>query len=163
MVKQQSPRAGPAERSSGRHTLPEDIAPRIALPITLLASWFIIWALLSNIILLSLVSSSTPTQLKKDCFPRRNPRQDSYNLRLTKKTDNLNNTSVLALRSNQASQGHYSIIAPRRRNPLTKKKKLTKAEDGGTHDNGSYDNEGPHGDGSYDNGGPYDDGLYDDG
>jgi hypothetical protein len=103
---------------------------------------------------------ATPNTTKNDCFLRRNPtRQDSYPLRLTKKRVNRNNTSVLALRSNQAGQGHYSLITPRRR----KKKKLTKAEDGGVHDNGSYDNEGSHDDGWYHNEGPYNDGLYDDG
>ncbi len=42
MVKQRSPRAGPMERSSGRHTLPKGIALRIALSITLRVLWFII-------------------------------------------------------------------------------------------------------------------------
>ena len=138
MVKQQSPRAGPMERSSSCHTLSEGIALRIALPITLLVSWFIISVLLSSILSLQ-VPSTHSTQLKKYCFPRRNPRQDRFNLRLTNKNSNRNNTSVLSLRSNQASQDHYTIITPRRRSkhkslismsggPITKKKKLMKAE-----------------------------------
>ncbi len=67
MVKQRSPRAGPAERSSGRHTFPEGIALKIALPITLLASWFIILMLLLSILSLQ-VPLTHPTQLKKILF-----------------------------------------------------------------------------------------------
>ena len=107
MVKQLSPGAGPAEWSSGRHTLPEGIALRIALPSTLLASWFIILVLLSSILSLQ-VPLTHPTQLKKDCFLLRNYRQDRFNLRLTKKNDNHNNRSVLVL-------GHYVIFTPQRR------------------------------------------------
>ena len=143
MVKQRSPRAGPAERSSGRHTLPEDIAPRIALPITLLASWFIIWALLSNIILLSLVSSSTPTQLKKDCFPRRNPRREKRNpLHLTKKINDRNNRSVLARLSNQAPSHRTTV--PRAPSDIvdaavaTAMAAFKRTINNGPHDVGSY-------------------------
>ena len=107
MVKQRSPRAGPAERSSNCHTLPEDIASsRIALPIILLAFCFIILVHLSSI-LSAQVPSTHPPQLHKDPFLHRNYRQDRFNLRLTKKTDNHRNRSVLAL--------HYLIFTPQRR------------------------------------------------
>ena len=93
---------------------PEDITQRIALPITLLASWFIIWVLLSIIILSSHIPLSTPTQLKQDCFLRRNHMRDKFNLHLTNKNHNRNNRSVLAL-------GYCTIFTPRRR---SKKKSL---------------------------------------
>ena len=107
MVKQRSPRAGPAERSSGCHTPPEGIASRIALPISLLASWFFIWALLSSILSLQ-VPSPQPTQLRKDRSPRRNYTQDRFNLPPTNKNHVRNNRSVTA-------SAHYSIFTPRRR------------------------------------------------
>jgi hypothetical protein len=107
MVKQRSPRAGPAERSSGCHTLPEGIASRIALPITLLASWLIIWALLSSILSLQ-VPSPHLTQLRKDRSTRRNYTQDRFNLPPTNKNHVRNNRSVIA-------SAHYSIFTPRRR------------------------------------------------
>jgi hypothetical protein len=177
MVKQRSPRAGPAERSSGRHTLPEDIAPRIALPITLLASWFIIWALLSNIILLSLISSSTPTQLKKDCFPRRNPRRERNPLHLTKKNTARNKRSVLARRSNQAPSHRTAVPrAPSEivdaavaaamaafKRTINNRPHDDGSNNGGFQDEGLYNYGGMLNDGSSNGGGPHDDGAYDKG
>jgi hypothetical protein len=48
MVKQQSPRARPAEHPSGSNLLIMGIASRIALPFLLLVSWLLISALLGN-------------------------------------------------------------------------------------------------------------------
>ena len=111
MVKQQSPRAGPTERSSSCQTLPEGIALRIALPITLLVSWFIILVLLSSILSLQ-VPSTHPTQLKKTAFHVGTLGKIDTTYVLLIKNANRNNTSVLALRSNQARQDHYTIITP---------------------------------------------------
>jgi len=69
-----------------------------------------IGAFIKHIIITSTIN--TPNTTKKDCFPRRNSRQDSFNLRLTRKNNNQNNTSVRPL-------GHYSIFTLQRRSKHT--------------------------------------------
>ncbi len=118
MVKQQSPRVGPAERSSGCHTPFKGIAVRISLPIILLVVVSFILAFLSTY------------------------RYYKYPTYILLKNNNVRgNTSVLLLQYYYTrTQGHYLIFTPRRRSkhkvsinmsegpPAKKKKKLTAAE-----------------------------------